>query len=287
MRRLVVVSNRLPVPPPGGGPLEAAAGGLATAVLAALRQVPESLWVGWNGRILPARRARRMTRTRAGNVTLAGLALTPREHADYYLGYCNTTLWPLLHCFQGRVQVDRRQEAAYRSVQTRFAEAWRPQLRQGDQVWVHDYHLMPLGRELRRLGWTGRIGFFLHVPFPPYELWQLLPDPADLLSALLDYDLVGFQTEVGLDNYRHCARRLLGAEVTGARLRAGERLQRTGVYPVGIDPDEFLVADDARARPARGDLTRVVRGRRLILGVDRLDFTKGIPERILAYEDFL
>ncbi len=287
MRRLVVVSNRLPAPPPGGGPLEAAAGGLATAVLAALRQVPDSLWFGWNGRILPARRARRMTRTRAGNVTLAGLALTPREHADYYLGYCNTTLWPLLHCFQGRVQVDRRQEAAYRSVQTRFAAALRPHLRQGDRIWVHDYHLIPLGRELRRLGWTGRIGFFLHVPFPPYELWQLLPDPADLLSALADYDLVGFQTEVGLDNYRHCCRRLLGAEVIGGRLRAGERLQRTGVYPVGIDPAEFLLADGPRARPARGDLTRVVRGRRLILGVDRLDFTKGIPERIMAYEDFL
>jgi trehalose 6-phosphate synthase len=172
-------------------------------------------------------------------------------------------------------------------VQARFAAALRPQLRHGDRIWVHDYHLMPLGRELRRLGWTGRIGFFLHVPFPPYELWQLLPDPAGLLSALFDYDLIGFQTEGGLDNYRYCCRRLLGAEEVAGRLRVGSRTQAAGVYPVGIDPDSFRPVAGVRERPARGDLTRVVRGRRLILGVDRLDYTKGIPERILAYEEFL
>jgi len=287
MKRLVVVSNRLPAVPAGGGPLQAAAGGLASAVLAALQQVPASLWFGWNGRLLPARRARRVSRLRLGNVTLAGMALTPREHADYYLGFCNSTIWPLFHCFQGRVQVDRRQEESYRQVQERFAALLLPHLRPGDMVWVHDYHLMPLGRALRRLGWPGRIGFFLHIPFPPYELWQLLPDPAGFLEALLDYDLVGFQTEGSLDNYRYGCRRFLGAESTGRTIRAGGRVQSVGVYPVGIDPAEFRPQGGRAERPVRGDLTRVVRGRRLILGVDRLDFTKGIPERIMAYEDFL
>ena len=281
------MSNRLPALPPGGGPLQAAAGGLASAVLAALRQVPESLWLGWNGRLQPARRARRVTQVHAGNLTLVGMPLTPREHTDYYLGYCNSTLWPLFHCFQGRVQIDRSQAEAYQAAQARFAAALRPHLRAGDRIWVHDYQLMPLGRELRRLGWTGRIGFFLHIPFPPYEMWQLLPDPEGLMNALLDYDLIGFQTEVGLDNYRHCARRFLGVEAIGGHLHSGDRLQTAGVYPVGIDPSEFSPAAGPAPRPARGDLTRVVRGRRLILGVDRLDFTKGIPERILAYEDFL
>ena len=287
MTRLVVVSNRLPALPTAGGPLEAAAGGLASAVLAAVRQVPESLWCGWNGRISPARRARRLARVRLGNLTLAGMALTPREHADYYLGFCNSTLWPLFHCFQGRVQIDRRQDEAYRLVQERVAALLRPLLRRGDLVWVHDYHLMPLGRALRRHGWTGRIGFFLHIPFPPYELWQLLPDPAGLIDALADYDVIGFQTEGNLDNYLYACRRLLGAESSGGTVRAGGRIQSAGVYPVGIDPAEFRPDAAPESRRARGDLTRVVRGRRLILGVDRLDFTKGIPERILAYEDFL
>jgi trehalose 6-phosphate synthase len=287
--RLVVVSNRLPVfrPAADGDTVEIPAGGLASAVFTALRDVPGSLWLGWNGRIEPAERAGRVTRSRVGGVTLAGLALTPREQADYYQGYCNGALWPLFHCFQGRMRIDLRQEACYRAVQARFAAALRPMLGPGDLVWVQDYHFLLLGRELRRLGWTGRTGFFLHIPFPPWDVWQLLPDPRDVLAALGEYDLVGFQTRGSLDNYRYCVRRLLGGGA-GEGPRNGGRRHETGVYPVGIDPDEFRPPeDDDPRRRRRGTLARVVRGRRLILGVDRLDYTKGIPERILAYEALL
>jgi trehalose 6-phosphate synthase len=290
VKRLVVVSNRLPAlrHTGPGGEIDIPAGGMAAAVFAALRNAPESLWLGWHGRTEAAERVRRTVRHRAGRLELVGLPLTQREVADYYHGFCNAGLWPLFHCFQGRVRLDLEQEACYRGVQERFARTLLSLLRPGDLVWVHDYHFLLLGRELRRLGWGGRIGFFLHIPFPPHDLLELLPDPRDVLEAMLHYDLVGFQVRGSLDNYVYACRRQVGARVEAGHLVAAGRAQRAGVYPVGIDPDEFLPPRDGRRhRPGRGVLSRVVRGRRLLLGVDRLDYTKGIPERILAYETFL
>jgi len=291
MRRLVVVSNRLPtIKPPttGSAEVEIPAGGLASAVYAALRRVPGSLWVGWNGKVAPVEKAREITRQRVGGVDLLGLPLTQREAADYYHGFCNAALWPLFHCFPGRVSLDMRQAACYQAVQSRFAAALRPLLRTDDLVWVHDYHFLALGRELRHLGWKGKIGFFLHIPFPPHDLWQLLPDPADMLQAMTHYDLVGFQNEGSLDNYVHACRRALSAEWCDGMIAAGRRSQRAAVYPIEIEPKDFLPPAGTPPRGLRrGVLARVVRGRRLILGVDRLDYTKGIPERILAYEDLL
>jgi trehalose 6-phosphate synthase len=316
MKRLVVVSNRLPNVKPLGNQDEAEipAGGLASAVFAALRRVPGSIWLGWNGRVSSSARAPYVSRQRVAGVDLLGLPLTAREAAGYYHGFCNAGLWPLFHCFQGRVRMNLEQETIYQEVQTRFAAALRPLLRPGDLVWVHDYHFMLLGRELRRLGWTGRTGFFLHIPFPPHDLWQLLPDPPGVLRALLDYDLVGFQATGSLDNYLYSVRREIGAHVAGERValrgrtagvrtdggrtgggRAGgsytdgdERVQRAGVYPVSIDPADYLPPEGTKPERRRsGMLGRVVRGRRLILGVDRLDYTKGISERIMAFEEFI
>ena len=296
MKRLVVVSNRLPVVRPSSDPDEAEipAGGLASAVFAALRRVPGSVWLGWNGRVSSSQRAPNLSRQRVAGVDLIGLPLTAREAAGYYHGFCNAGLWPLFHCFQGRVRMNLEQAAIYQEVQARFAAALRPLLRPGDLVWVHDYHFMGLGRELRRLGWTGRTGFFLHIPFPPHDLWQLLPDPAGVLRALLEYDLVGFQAAGSLDNYLYSLRRETDARIAGDRVATGrrsdgnERVQRAGIYPVGIDPADFLPPAGAKPeRRRRGMLGRVVRGRRLILGVDRLDYTKGISERIMAFEEFI
>ncbi|HKQ61861.1 MAG TPA: trehalose-6-phosphate synthase, partial [Candidatus Polarisedimenticolaceae bacterium] len=288
VERLVVVSNRLPSVGASGalGEPEVPVGGLASAVFGALQASPGSLWFGWNGRIVSEDRPQRLTRLRVGGVTLAGLPLTHAEVDDYYLGYCNGVLWPLLHCFQSHVKIRLRQEQRYREVQARFATALRPLLRPGDLIWIHDYHLLLLARELRRLGWGGRIGFFLHTPFPPHELWTLLPDPRDTIEALLDYDVVGFHVAGFLDNYVYCCRRELGASWDGATLTAGARSQRVGVYPVGIDPEAFR-PQGARTGQRREVLDRVVRDRSLILGVDRLDYTKGIPARLLAYEQFL
>ncbi|HET6204657.1 MAG TPA: trehalose-6-phosphate synthase [Planctomycetota bacterium] len=290
LSRLVVVSNRIPTARPASfaGELEVPVGGLASAVLAALRGSRGSLWFGWSGSASGAGLLRPPKRVFFGGVEVVGLDLTATEVADYYHGFCNDALWPLLHCFQGRVNLRIEQEACYRAVQRRFAAALRPLLRPGDLVWVHDYHLFLLAGELRRLGWKGPIGFFLHTPFPPHDIWTLLLDPRGFLEALLDFDLVGFHTRSSLDNYVYCCLRLLGARRKGERLALRGRVQRAGVYPIGIDPREFEPpAERPRGGRRGGELVKVVRGRRLLLGVDRLDYTKGIPERILAFEELI
>ena len=290
MSRIVVISNRLPAPRgPAGemGDADVPVGGLASALLGALRSSPGSLWIGWDGRVGSPARVGEPTRRRIGDVELIGLGLSQREVSCHYLGFCNQTLWPLFHCFSSRVAIDASHEACYRGVQARFAKAIRPLLRPGDLVWVHDYHFLLLGRELRRLGWTGRIGFFLHIPFPPHDLWRILPDPKGFLDGMQEYDLVGFHVQSHLDNYLYCCRRELGEAPEEDSARAGSR-QKSGHYPIGIDPAGFLPrADEPRRRGSRGELGRIVRGRRLILGVDRLDYTKGIPERFLAFEELL
>jgi trehalose 6-phosphate synthase len=288
MNRLVVVSNRLPDVRPAptlGGP-ETPAGGLVSALLSALRQASESVWFGWNGRSLEVAANEPLVRRTVDGVSFVGLPLTRVEVNDYYYGYCNDTLWPLFHCFQGRIRIRPEQELCYRAVQRRFAAALIPLLRSGDLVWVHDYHMLLLGRELRRAGWTGRLAFFLHIPFPPPELWQLLPDPADFSEALLDYDLVGFHVRRSAANYLQAGRQ--HAEWDGTSLRRGERSQRVAVYPAGIDPEEFLPQEaDLRRCRQRETLGRVVGDRRILVGVDRLDYTKGIVERLLGFEEFL
>jgi trehalose 6-phosphate synthase len=291
MSRVVVVSNRLPVmaAPPRPDSPAIPAGGLASAIFAALRPFPGSLWFGWTGKTESRRRLGRVSRGSLQGLQLAGMHLSQTEVDDYYHGFCNMVLWPLFHCFQGRVHIEPRQVEGYNRVQERFAAMLLPLLRPDDLLWVHDYHLLLLGRELRRQGWGGKMGFFLHIPFPAHDLWQMLPDPRGFLDAMLEYDLAGFQVEGYVENYLSCCRRQLSARWDGRRLTApGGREQRVGVYPVGIEPGDFAPPDDfSRDRSRRGILAKVVRGRRLLLGVDRLDYTKGIPERIRAYEWFI
>jgi len=285
--RLVVVSNRLPGgrPKSGIGERGAPVGGLATAVLGALRSRPGSVWVGWSGRSADRERPGWASRGVLDGVELCGLALTDDEIDAYYHGYCNQTLWPLLHCFQGKARIRLAHEEVYRRIQGRFADALCGILRPDDLVWVHDYHLFLVGRELRQRGWRGSIGFFLHTPFPPLEMWQILPQPEDTLEALLHYDVIGFHVPGFLENYVHCARRLLQASWDDVWLQARGRRQRVATYPVGIEPDDFRrTAGDSGGSKRSGTLIRALRDRALILGVDRLDYTKGIPERIQAFE---
>jgi trehalose 6-phosphate synthase len=290
MSRLFVVSNRLPSLRSDlnvGGP-EAPAGGLANAVMAALRRHPGSSWMGWTGRPAQDEDNEELSQRIVRGVRFLGLPLSKVEIELYYNGYCNRTLWPLFHCFQDLVHVRREEERAYDTVQRRFATALAPHLRADDMLWVHDYHLMLFGRELRDLGWNGRMGFFLHIPFPPLELWTLLADPADTMAALLEYDVAGFHVPRFAENYVQAATRLLGATWDGTHLRWREHVQRVGAYPVGIDLATFVPtpADLERSR-AREVLGNVVGERRVLVGVDRLDYTKGITERILSYEEFL
>jgi trehalose 6-phosphate synthase len=311
--RLIVVSNRLPGPPATGPHLvarETTVGGLAAAILGALRGRGDSLWVGWNGRASATARGAPLAHHRREGVDLASFPLTTAELDGYYHGFCNQALWPILHCFQGRVRTRLRDEATYDSVQGRFAEHLLPLLRRDDLLWVHDYHLMPLGQRLRARGWRGRLGFFLHTPFTPLEMWEVLPRPRGMLEALFDYDVIGFHVPGFLDNYVYCARRILGAEWDGRRLRQAGRAQIAAVYPVGIDPaawrpkaelsaeggvgaegavrvgEETHAARVGEASVANIRLLRGLQDRRMILGVDRLDYTKGIPQRLQAIERF-
>lgn len=287
MSRLVVVSNRIPVGRPTGlgSELELPAGGLVSALLGALEKRSDSVWIGWDSRAPGGARA---SETAARGVSLIGLALERAEVDAYYDGFCNQALWPILHCFPGRAVFDPRHVAAYLGVQERFADEVAARLRPGDAVWVHDYHLLGLGQALRARGVGAALGFFLHTPFPPDDVWTVLPRARRLLAALLDFDLVGFHTHRYLENYVQACRRELDAEWHGDRLSAGGRTQRVGVYPVGIEPADFEPSANLLRRPVRpGRLARMARGRRVVLGVDRLDYTKGLPERFRAFELFL
>ena len=188
MTRLVVVSNR--VAPIHEG--QTAAGGLAVAVLAALRD-HGGIWFGWNGDVT-ATVPLKPDIHRVDRLTTATIGLTRRDYTEYYTGFSNSTLWPLFHYRIDLAEFDRRNYAGYMRVNQRFAKHLFPMLRLEDMIWVHDYHLIPLGDELRRMGTRQPIGFFLHTPFPALQILRALPRHRALVRALCSYDLVGFQT---------------------------------------------------------------------------------------------
>ena len=267
MARLVIVSNRVP-------PLRATAataGGLAVALQSAVRR-RDVLWFGWSGECSDKTEPRLAS---SGSVTHGLIDLTRAEHRLYYTGFCNGTLWPLLHYRFGLAKFRREEEEAWRAVNHRFAAALLPLLRPDDTIWIHDFHLFPLAAALRALGVTQRIGFFLHVPFPPVGLFNALPRAAALLQDLASVDLIGMQTE---EDARHLTAALAEHGITPA----------IGAYPVGVPADEF--ARVAAAASSRKDTQRFeasLVGRRLIFGVDRLDYSKGLPQRLEGYADLL
>ena len=277
-RRLVVVSNRV-----AGGPGAATSGGLAVGIEAALR-ANGGVWFGWSGEIGEDADVRPAIST-SGNVTYAKLDLPRQDFEQYYNGFANRVLWPLFHYRPELVDFRRDDLAGYSRVNRRFAAELAPLLRPDDLVWVHDYHLMSLGDELRRLGVEQPIGFFLHTPFPPSELVRNLPNHAALMRSMCAYDLVGFQTESDLDGFCSYLEREHGARTYGAgRIAAFDRRLRTAVFPIGIDVDDVA----ARAAQSVGTrhMTRLhdsLRERKLMLGVDRLDYSKGLLARFVAF----
>jgi trehalose 6-phosphate synthase len=289
-RRLVMVSNRVP---PVGAVIAARDRALqpVSGLVSALRPVideMEALWFGWSGRSTTRRGDSAPSVWRAGSTQFATLDLPSGDANLYYTAFSNRALWPVLHSFPDRAVIRRQAYGGYRRVNRRFAQSLLSVLQPGDLVWVHDYHLFLLGQELRDLGWDGKIGFFLHVPFPSADIFTILPWARPLLEGLLAYDLVGLQI-------RRYARNLidtLSSEVGGAQI--GEyfvhegRRTRVGVYPVGTEPAALLQnADNARRDRATPRLRRMFPDQRLILGVDRLDYTKGVVERLLIFEHLL
>lgn len=268
--RLVIVSNRV------ASPDATNTGGLASALVAALRE-RGGLWFGWNGRVTAG--GGETSITTAGRVTFATFGMSAESHRRYYAGFANGVLWPLLHFRPGLVRFRRDDLEEYLGVNRRFAERLISLLRPADHVWVHDYHLLPLGRELRRLGFRGPIGFFLHTPLPPLELLGMLPGQRELFEPLSSYDLVGVQTPADAEAARACLAQL-----------ADDGQPRTVVdtFPIGIDTsyiERLAAASDSLApvRALRGSLG----DRALVLGVDRLDYSKGQVERLRGYEKLL
>ncbi|MDP2378691.1 trehalose-6-phosphate synthase [Reyranella sp.] len=277
MARLVIVSNRVPIPKSRG----AAAGGLAIALRDLL--TPGSMWFGWSGR-LTAEPAAQPSLVEARGVTYATVDLTAEAHRSFYVGFANGALWPLLHFRLGLMRFHREDYEGYLAVNQTFAASLEPVLQPDDTVWVHDYHLIPFGRMLRARGFQGPIGFFLHVPFVPPSMLEAMPVARELVVDLCAYDLVGFQTEEHARDFRDCAQRMLGATVDGEWVRLNGRRMRAFADPIGIDAESF--AQEA-GRAASDKLVRRVAesmvGRALIIGVDRMDYSKGLPQRFEAF----
>ncbi|MCQ8186049.1 alpha,alpha-trehalose-phosphate synthase (UDP-forming) [Parvularcula maris] len=278
MKRLVGISNRTAA----GGPK---AGGLAVALWDALVQ-RKGLWFGWSGEVVDKDRVRRGVELfDEEGVEFALTDLTEAEHEGYYLGYANRSLWPVLHYRVDLANFDEDEYACYREVNRRFAKLIYSRLDEDDLVWVHDYHLFPLPQDLRDLGWRGRTGFFLHIPFPPPEIFKSIPDHRALTQGLCACDVIGFQTVSDRDNFvKYCVSEL-GAKQNGAEeISVNNRSITIKAYPIGIDAEEFKrLAEEEEGRQAASRIEPFLGERRaLILGVDRMDYSKGIPNRFQA-----
>lgn len=284
MSRLIVVSNRVGLSRDVGG---GAVGGLSAAITAALRQ-NQGVWFGWSGETTPQYTGQ-LALDRIGDVTVAKIDLEPDDVADYYNGYSNNTLWPLFHNRLDLTNFSRSYAAGYQRVNQRFAEALRAMVGPTDTIWVHDYHLIPLAAELRKLGVTNRIGFFLHIPWPARQLFTTLPGHQKLVAQLFDYDLIGVHTAEWLSALTDYLNNELGVEDADDGLaEAFGKKTRLGVFPIGIHSADFATENASPASiDAQQRTEKSLAGRQMIIGVDRLDYSKGLEERFLAYEQYL
>jgi trehalose 6-phosphate synthase len=282
--RLVVVSNR--VTPITEG--EAAAGGLAVGVLDALR-AKGGIWFGWSGELTAAGDSEPNPPRQVGAIALVTVDLSRRDYDDFYRGFANGTLWPTLHYQMGLSRFDWSEFAGYRRVNALFARSLAALLRPDDLIWAHDYHLLCLAESLREAGVANRMGLFLHIPFPAPPVLMTVPAHAQLVRAMCQFDLLGFQTEpdrIAFVDY--IVREAGGRALAGRRVAAHGRVLRTGVYPIGVHVRQTRreAAAAANARQAT-QLRASLQDRPLILSVDRLDYSKGLRQRFGAFERFL
>lgn len=282
MSRIVLASNR--VADLSGGQ---SSGGLAVAVLDALRD-SSGVWFGWSGDVVDDVSKIGLKLERHGNVTAATQALTEDEYQSYYLDYANRALWPVFHYRLDLAVFDAEALEVYQSVNRRFAQSLAGLLADDDLVWIHDYHLIPLAAELRALGVSNRIGFFLHIPFPAPEIISAVPEHAWLLDTLFAYDVVGFQTDGDVSNFgRYVEETAANVTPETHPFRSSQREMLARSYPIGIDVDAFHAM--ANTKEADERISRLKRGSidQHIIGVDRLDYSKGLPDRLRSYRRFL
>ncbi len=284
MSRLIVVTNRVAVPKPTNQP---AAGGLAVALHAALKRY-DGLWFGWSGEVSEASSSH-VRIVERGGATFATIDLPREDYEAYYNGYANRSLWPLCHYRTDLVVYDRRFQQGYFRVNALFAHGLAPLIEPDDLVWVHDYHLICCAEELRRMGYGQRMGFFLHIPFPTPQILVTLPNHQALVRALFAYDLIGLQTVSDLHALQEYVTYEAGGSVgADGRLTAFGRTVEARAFPIGIDTANFVrMSTSATARHHYTRMRESLGGRRLVIGVDRLDYSKGLPARMLAFEALL
>src|SRR5437867_1122165 len=299
MNRLILVSIRLPFALERAGTDEwiviLSAGGLVSALAPVLRG-RGGTWIGWPGVAGDIPNALFAEATRDAGYEVVPVALSEAERDEFYYGYSNEVIWPLFHDLQNFCHFEPTFWETYKTVNERYAEAIARHCKPGDFIWVHDYHLMYVAQALRERGVSQKLSgltFFLHIPFPPYDIFAKLPQQQRLLRALLQFDLLGFQTRRDVRNFLGCVRRVMtDAKVVPRRelqlVRFEKREIRLGHFPIGIDFNAFEkgAMSDAVVRRSR-QLRAAFPDCQLILGVDRLDYSKGIPERLRAYRDAL
>jgi trehalose 6-phosphate synthase/phosphatase len=299
MNRLIVVSNRLPFALDSTGEdlwtVTPAVGGLVSAIQPVLRE-RGGTWIGWPGIAGEVPREPLAEAMRDAGYNVVPVALSETERDEFYYGYSNEVIWPLFHDLQNFCNFEPAYWQAYQEVNDRYADAIARSSQPDDFIWVHDYHLMYVAQALREEGASQKLSgltFFLHIPFPPYDIFAKLPQQQRLLRALLQFDLLGFQTRRDLRNFLQCVRRVMSdANVLPRRdlqlIRFEKREIRVGHFPIGIDFDSF---ENGAKSGTVAQRSQQLRGAfpdcQLILGVDRLDYSKGIPERLRAFRNAL
>jgi trehalose 6-phosphate synthase/phosphatase len=289
--RLLIVSNRLPLTiriREGALQLVPSAGGLATG-LRGWHEQSQGLWIGWPGELSRLTAAQRAEVSRLlGEGRIVPVPLTAEQVKAYYEGFANGVIWPLFHYMLDRIPLDSRGWTSYREVNQQFADLVAEHYRPGDAIWVHDYQLMLVPGFLRQRLPEARIGFFLHIPFPSYEVFRTLPWRDEILAGLLGADLVGFHTFAYVRYFMRGLRHLAGLDPQGDRIAVDGREVQVRAFPMGIDAARFEhLAVEPRALQEVAAVRDAAAGRRILLGVDRLDYTKGIPRRLLAFQRLL
>ncbi len=276
--RVIIVSNRVPLPNEKG----ATAGGLAVALADAA--TPGSMWFGWSGKRAPET-GTSANIIEADGVTYATIDIGERDYTRFYNGFANGALWPLFHFRSGLLMFSRSDYDSYRAVNRAFAGALLPLIEPDDLIWIHDYQLLTMAGELREMGVTNRIGFFMHIPFVPPAMLAVLPPAAELLGGMAACDVVGFQTKGDCAAFLDCAEVFLGVRPDSqGRFGFRERQVQAVTTPIGIDADKFTeLAERAELAGDAKRLNESLGERALVLGVDRLDYSKGLPQRFDAF----
>ena len=295
--RLVIVSNRLPIALTRGDmgqwQVQSSPGGLVTA-LAPILSERGGLWIGWPGMLENVDLDELLVAaSRDFGYILEPVSLTEEEIQQYYFGFSNEIIWPLFHDLQTRCNFDPAYWKTYQAVNHKFAQVIAENARMEDYIWVHDYHLMLVAKELRSMGVENNIGFFLHTPFPPLDIYSKLPWRMQILSALLEYDVVGFQTRRDRNNFIYCIETMLKGFNVDARKQVStimtpKREIRIGSFPISIDFKDFArrAASPVVVQAAR-QLREAIPNQQIVLSVDRLDYSKGIPEKLRAFRNAL